>query len=334
MAKAGAGDVADLRYFHDVRLAGEPSPLARAQIGAALAQFGDRARARNAFRMAEQALGYRNIGDWYQTPVRDLAGVTALAVEAGQDELVGRLTARLERQAPDPGRMTTQEQAFMLLAVNALQAQGEVNVSLNGQAGAGRRLTASAPRIAEGLTFRNDGQAPVWRTVLLSGAPRAAPAASNQGFAVFKHVYAFDGGPADLQNLTQGDRLVIVVGGEPIAARTHPTLLVDLLPAGFEIDTVLGPSDGLGRLGWDGVRRSGPFAFAGELESGATAEARDDRFVAALDVAGRPFRFAYVVRAVTPGRFTMPGVVVEDMYSPGVFGRSALGRVRIAPRPG
>jgi uncharacterized protein YfaS (alpha-2-macroglobulin family) len=334
MAKAGAGDIADLRYFHDARLNGEPSPLARAQIGAALAQFGDRARARNAFRMAEQALGYRNIGDWYQTPVRDLAGVLALAVEAGQDELVDRLTARLERQAPDPSRMTTQEQAFVLLAVHALQARGEVNVSLDGQAGAGRRLTATAAQIAQGLTFRNDGQAPVWRTVLRSGAPRAAPASANQGFAVVKDTFAFDGGPVDLQNLTQGDRLVIVVGGEPVAARTHPALLVDLLPAGFEIDTVLGPADGLGALRWDGTRRSGPFAFAGELDSGLVAEARDDRFVAALDVTGRPFRFAYVVRAVTPGRFAMPGVVVEDMYAPGVFGRSAVGRVRIAPRPG
>ena len=76
------------------------------------------------------------------------------------------------------------------------------------------------------------------------------------------------------------------------------------------------------------------FGAPGELDAGNVAEARDDRFVAALDVTGRPFRFAYVVRAVTPGRFTMPGVVVEDMYAPGVFGRTAVGQVRIAPRPG
>ena len=41
--------------------------------------MGDRSRSRNAFRMAEQALGYRNVGDWYQTPLRDVAGGARLA---------------------------------------------------------------------------------------------------------------------------------------------------------------------------------------------------------------------------------------------------------------
>ena len=39
--------------------------------------MGDRARSKNAFRLAEQALGYNLDGDYYQTPLRDLAGVLA-----------------------------------------------------------------------------------------------------------------------------------------------------------------------------------------------------------------------------------------------------------------
>jgi uncharacterized protein YfaS (alpha-2-macroglobulin family) len=34
---------------------------------------------------------------------------------------------------------------------------------------------------------------------------------------------------------------------------------------------------------------------------------------------------AYVVRAVTPGRFTLPEAVVEDMYHPGTMARTAAG---------
>ncbi|MEE2879658.1 MAG: hypothetical protein VX593_11685, partial [Pseudomonadota bacterium] len=60
-----------------------------------------------------------------------------------------------------------------------------------------------------------------------------------------------------------------------------------------------------------------------------TAEARDDRFVAAIDVRSDPVRLAYVVRAVTPGAFAMPGVNAEDMYRLDVFARSAPGRVTI-----
>ena len=60
------------------------------------------------------------------------------------------------------------------------------------------------------------------------------------------------------------------------------------------------------------------------------AEARDDRYVAAIDLRGEPRRLAYLVRAVTPGDFAMPGAVAEDMYRPAVFARSASGRVAIA----
>src|SRR5690606_15970280 len=90
LAKGGQADIGQVRYFHDARLNNEPSPLARAHIAAALYHLGDRARARNAFRMAERAIGYRNSGDWYQTPLRDVAGVLALAAEAGETELVDR----------------------------------------------------------------------------------------------------------------------------------------------------------------------------------------------------------------------------------------------------
>ena len=334
LAKAGQADIAALRYMHDARLRNEPSPLARAHIAAALQRMGDTARARSAFRMAEEALGYRNPGDWYQTPVRDVAAVLALAAEAGQTELVDRLAQRLERDAPDPISMSTQEQAQVLLAAHALLARGQVNVSLNGQAGAGQRVVANAARIAEGLTFRNDGQGNIWRTLTVSGAPRQAPPATSQGFALFKSIYSFTGGSVDLNAVRQGDRLVIVVGGEPEAARTHPALVADLLPAGLEIETVLGPEDGLGTPQWDGSRRSGPFAFVGELSTGRVTEARDDRFIAAIDVTGSPFRFAYIARAVTPGTFAMPGANVEDMYRPGVFARTSTGRMRILPREG
>ena len=63
------------------------------------------------------------------------------------------------------------------------------------------------------------------------------------------------------------------------------------------------------------------------------ADALDDRFVAALDIDGeeRGFALAYLVRAVTPGQYRLPGVAVEDMYAPAFRGRAALGTVVVAP---
>jgi alpha-2-macroglobulin len=334
LAKAGRADIGQVRYFHDNRLNGEPSPLARAQIGAALAHMGDRVRSRNAFRMAEQALGYRNTGDWYQTSLRDVAGVLALAADAGETELVNRLRVRLERETREPERLMTQEQVQLLLAANTLlERSGPVNVTLGGAAMSERRVLADAQRLASGLVFRNAARAPVWRTLQTSGAPREAPPAMQAGFTIDKRVYRMDGAIADLNGVRQGDRVIVLLAGQPDGARTYPTVLVDLLPAGLEIEAVLGPQDGADAMQWDGVRRNGAFAWIGEITGAHVAEARDDRFVASANLHGA-FRFAYIARAVTPGRYTLPAAQVEDMYRPGVMARTATGAIRIAPRGG
>lgn len=332
LAKNGQADIGQVRYFHDARLEAEPSPLARAQIGAALFHLGDRTRSRNAFAMAERALGYRNVGDWYQTPLRDLSGVLALAAEAGETELVDRLRRRLERDAPEAGMLMTQEQVQVLLAANALlERAGPVNVALNGAAMTERRVLADAQRLASGLAFRNAARGAVWRTLQTSGAPRQAPPSMQAGYAIDKRVFTLSGGAAG-DNIRQGDRVIVVLSGQPEGARTYPTVLVDLLPAGLEIETVLGPQDG-SSTSWDGQVSRGPFAWIGEITPAQVAEARDDRFVASASLRGS-FRFAYIARAVTPGRFTMPAAQVEDMYRPGVMARTGAGAISIAPRGG
>ena len=45
-----------------------------------------------------------------------------------------------------------------------------------------------------------------------------------------------------------------------------------------------------------------------------------------------PISLAYVVRAVTPGEFTYPALVVEDMYDPETAGRTAIGRLSVVPK--
>ena len=136
-----------------------------------------------------------------------------------------------------------------------------------------------------------------------------------------KSLHTLDGAPAQLESLAQGDRLVVQITLDPRERRLQPLIVADLLPAGFEIEAVLRPADG---------GPYGPYAWLGELAETKIAEARDDRFLAALDVTGDARTLAYIVRAVTPGRFASPGVVVEDMYRPDVFARTEAFRVAIA----
>ena len=64
-------------------------------------------------------------------------------------------------------------------------------------------------------------------------------------------------------------------------------------------------------------------------------EYRDDRFVAAFNRTGRDKAFfyaAYIVRAVTPGRYVLPPATIEDMYRPDRYGRTAYGTLTVGSR--
>lgn len=324
LAKAGRGDLARLRWWHDVQMKNEASPLAKAQVGAGLAMMGDRARARSALRQAVSSLGYREESDWYQSPLRDIAGVIALAYEAGETDLARSLQRRLENAVKDPDALNTQEQARLLQAANRmLAAAGVIRVDATGAKAMSGPARWSVGKLAD-ARFVNNGKGALWRMVTVTGTPVAAPAAEENGISLSKRIVGFDGGAVDIASLRQGQRVIVLVSGRSAQARSTALVVDDPLPAGFEIETVLGPDDA----------QSGPFRFLGELSNADVQEARDDRYVAALDLPGRSnFAFAYVARAVTAGDFLLPGAQAKDMYRPTLNARTAPGRTTIAPGP-
>ena len=329
LARAGRADLSDLRYFHDALLEGTPSPLAKAHIGAALAMMGDRARANSAFKQAGEAIGWNNSGDYYQTPLRDASGIVALAAEAGQSDKIESLTDAFLGRMKDPKRMHTQEKAYVLIASDALlRASGPLALSIDEEAQADLSPAPSfevmPEEVAAGVSYRNDGEGVIYRSLTISGAPKTAPTPVNQGFELTKRIALRNGRPANLAAARQNDRFVVVLSGRAQDDRLHPAIIADLLPAGFEIETILRPEEGGGNY-------SGPYRWLGALSYPRVSEARDDRFVAAVDVRGRTrFTLAYIVRAVSPGDYVAPGAVIEDMYRPGVFARTGVSRVSIA----
>ena len=328
LARAGEADVGRLRYFHDQRIEEISSPLARAHVAAALALVGDRSRSQNAFNLAEAALGYSNPGDYYQTPRRDLAGLLALAAEAGDTERVQRLGDRVATELPAVDSLTTQEMAHLLLAANALTRDGqEVDIAASGAVTVrteGRSFTMNAGDLDQGAGFTNAASNPVWLTRVARGTPSQPPESTTSRLVVMKEILNTDGTQADLANISQGDRLIISIEIVNPEQRRAPLIVADLLPAGFEIEAIVQGSEG----GPNGV-----YSFLGPIDSARIQEARDDRYIAAVEVYGRRREhYAYTVRAVTPGRFTIPGVVVEDMYRTDVFARTEAGEVVIRTR--
>jgi len=230
----------------------------------------------------------------------------------------------------------------MLLAVNALtKGEAALQVGVTGLGNGNdnqRQYMLTEAQATSGVSFKLNAKAPVFRTVLVTGAPSAPPPAVASKLTAQKQFYTLSGSPVKLGEVRQGDKFVVGLTISTEERRLNPVIVADLLPAGFEIETVLRPADARvveydWSTGEDRVR-AGAFDFLGEIAQAQSSQAQDDRYVAAINVYDTPVTLAYVVRAVTPGSFAMPGVVAEDMYRPEVFGRSAPGRVIILAAQG
>jgi alpha-2-macroglobulin len=326
LAKAGTGDLARLRWYHDVQFKSEKSPLAKAQVGVALNMMGDKARARSALRQAGRDLGYKANYDWYQSPLRDVAAVIALGYEADDQAFAKTLIPLLERQVKAPDAMNTQEQAqilkaaaLMLNASGPLEIKGENVRALDGKSALQRFVVSSV----KDARFTNEGAGAVWRTVSVTGVSVAIPNAQAKGFSLDKTYYTLQGQRIDPSQIVQGQKVVVVISGRTTYAESRPIVVDDALPAGFEIEMTLSQDD----------TQNGPFSFVGSLSSVDAQEARDDRYIAALDVsANSSFSMAYVARAVTAGEFYLPGAEVKDLYRSDLYARTQGGRLTVVSR--
>ncbi|MDC7683098.1 alpha-2-macroglobulin [Asticcacaulis sp. BYS171W] len=327
LAKGGSGDLARLRWYHDVQFKSERSPVAKAQVGAALALMGDKARARSALRQASQNLGYKATYDWYQSPLRDVAAVIALAFEAGETEIAKGLIPLLERNVKGPDAMNTQEQAQVLKAASRmLDAAGPVKIKGEGVTAvdaANAKLQRFNVAAIKDAKFTNNGSGPIWRTITVTGVPINAPPAEAKGYTIDKAYYTLQGQRIDPSQIGQGQKVLVLISGRTNYAETRPIVVDDALPAGFEIEMTLSRDDA----------QNGPFRFVGDLSAVDVQEARDDRYVAALDVsANSGFAMAYVARAVTPGDYYLPGAEVKDLYRNDLYARTGGGRLTVSAR--
>ena len=339
LAKAGLADPGRVRYFQDTKGSEIKGGLAWAQLAAALNQVGEPGRARLAFGLARQHIDERDPNDYYGSPLRNRAALLTLASEAGGREGVSQVAASVrEGLTARIDDTTTQEQAWLVLAARALAGGGDFAYSVDGVS----TKSASEPvvinpdqaTIDRGLRVRNDGERSVWMQVTARGVPRDPQPAGANGLSVTRRHLTFAGDPADLARVRQNDRLIVSVRGRNLEGGYHEVALLDLLPAGFEIESVLNEET------------AKSFPFLSKLTVPRIAEGRDDRFFASFDLGDRPYRtwwdsttrfgnsyhVAYIVRAVTPGTFALPAANVSDMYAPRVYARSAMGSVTVAPR--
>ncbi|MDO9501734.1 alpha-2-macroglobulin [Falsiroseomonas sp.] len=298
-----------------------PTPLAKAQLASAFARAGDRDRAEAIF-AASLASPARQV--WYGdfgSAARDALATALLLRESGvaQDQLPA-LLARLPGAEFTPAVSNTQEQAWAVAAAFVLGRDGRpARITLDG-----RDLPVApvvmAPLLAAGQA-RNRGDAPVVQAVSIAGVPTSPLPAASQGMRVARRFFALDGQPLNLDALRAGTGFVLLMEARATSNERHLAMVIQGLPAGWEIAGRLGPGEVQG------------MPWLGTLTEPDAQPARDDRYAAALELTPeRPLaRFAVRVRAVTAGSFELPGMEAQDMYRPGIFARQNAARITVLP---
>jgi alpha-2-macroglobulin len=330
LARNGTAPIGDLRYLADTKLNNLATPIAKSQLAAALALVGDKGRAERVYAAALESLAPKPVLEFgrvdYGSALRDAAALVSLASEGNAPRAtLTQAVARVEVARRLTPYTSTQENAWLVLASRALSKEN-MTLDLDGAPikTALYRSYKAAEMAGKPIKITNTGDAPVQAVVSVSGAPITPEPAASNGFKIERNYFTLDGKPADVSKAKQNDRFAVVLKITEAKPEYGHIMVSDYLPAGLEIDNPHLVSSGeTGTLDWieDG-------------EEPENTEFRDDRFTAAIDRASDAksvFTVAYVVRAVSPGKYVLPQAYVEDMYNPSRYGRSGTGSIEVRP---
>lgn len=330
LARNGAAPIGDLRYLADTKLSNLATPIAKSQLAAALALVGDKGRAERVYGAALDALAPKPVIEFgrvdYGSALRDAAALVSLASEGNAPRAT--LTQAVQRVEVARGLTpytSTQENAWLVLASRAL-AKESLSLDIDGVPAkqAVYRSYKAEAMAGKPIKITNTGDAPLQAVVSVSGSPITPEPAASNGFKIERNYFTLDGKPADISKAKQNDRFAVVLKVTEAKPEFGHIMVSDYLPAGLEIDNPKLVSSG----------DSGTLDWIEDGEEPENTEFRDDRFTAAIDRKSDDkavFTVAYVVRAVSPGKYVLPQAYVEDMYNPSRYGRSGTGTVEVRP---
>lgn len=324
--------LSSLRILHDRYRQQARSGLPLLQLGLALQAAGDLLRSQQAIN--EALLIERDANEYlgdYGSPIRDQAVMIYLLLKHQQfEDKALELSYSLADEIAGRQWLSTQESNALFLAGMELEQVSGKTWSAEWVQGPGQGGNANSEKRSlqqnsnfyqkqEGVyiqlpfTVRNTGDERVRIAASLSAYPRQTPKPMANGYQVERHYYDVDSNPvADLakHKINTGDLLLVHVRLHS-DEHTQDSMVVDLLPAGFELENQnLEHAFKLDQFSVDGHSLKDLM----QQNKLTHQEFRDDRYVAVLETNRSASHLLYVMRAVTPGTYQVPPTLVEDMY--------------------
>lgn len=334
LARVNRAPLGTLRTLWDNERSKAVTGLSLVHLGVALTLQGDSKRGAAAIaagfaKPSSERPSY--FGD-YGTSLRDDALMIALLHERGLSKPEYDARAISMGRELDARRnngwmwLSTQEQVALARLGKALMVNqkklvsGELVVGDKREAIDARKAFArlfTAAELAQGVSFSPQGEAPMFASLEVAGIPRQAPAPDNSSIGIERSWYGTDGKPWTPRPLKEGEALIVRLS--VTSNKSMPdALLTDLLPAGLEIENF---NLGDAKQWADVVVGEVQISDRSSAADVKYEEFRDDRYVAALKLSsGSTAHVFYLVRAVTPGTYTVPPPLAEDMYRPELRG--------------
>lgn len=262
--------------------------------------------------------------------LRDRA-LTALVLQAQSpdDPRLAGLTERISEELGKGRWYSTQETSLAFMALGKFLSTRNDDRPFAGTLawpGQTRPFEETRTFTAEGILTSGEisltktpADRQVFFTALTAGAPKTEthrPLA--QGLEVEQTLLREDGQPLDMNNVRQGELIVMRTRVRSTSGDLDNVVVQSLLPAGLEVENPrLATTE---RLDW--------MEDVPQLEG--HQDLRDDRILVFASLRGDKWATRYsVLRAVTPGVFAMPPIQAEAMYYPDIRAAGSIGTLRV-----
>jgi uncharacterized protein YfaS (alpha-2-macroglobulin family) len=308
-------------------------PLSRKLLAAAYYVSGEKDAARVIDRSAPTEIPpFRELGGTYGSALRDRALMTYLCVKMEDMQAAGRLLRATAKEFTPGGWYSTQETAMALLAIGSYYqgspfTGGAVTFRVKTGEKEAETVTLSGYQTmrdlvdvwGEEIVITNESDNPLFVTLLVEGIPLDERIETEfSGLHLARNFFDADGRPIDVSARRQGEGFWIVYTVENQYSMPLRTLaLTSVFPSGWEIVNRRVTGQALP-----------PWVQGLGATTGEYMDIRDDRINWFFDLPERgKVRFAAEINPTFRGRYRLPPVSVEAMYSPEYFARIAGGNV-------
>ena len=285
----------------------------------------------------------------YSSNTRTTAFILQTLVETGRDHPALPAVARwLVEKQRSGSRLSTHESLFVFYALNDYYRKFEAGgaefrgtIALAGKTlleadfgRASRDIKRANLKVSDlgreagkemRLQVEKKGEGVLYYGARLTYAPRQALPARDEGIAVVKRIESLDGKPLDV---VPPGTLVVVTVDVAVPQETLFVVVDDPLPAGLEAVNTEFQTESTESLLL--LEEDGPTYREIWWRGFNHFEMHDDRVLLFADsLAAGVHTHRYLARALSTGRFILPGTLAGQMYAPEVFGRSQEKVVRV-----